>query len=127
MEQTPPYRIAFEDRDMYLYAFVTGPKDSLELSIAYWTEVLTEMRTRNKNRVLVTEDFKDCVSAMDMYMLVEELQKLGLNDLQIAFVDKQISQNDLNRFAETVAVNRGIYCKVFNSEAEASSWLLADK
>jgi hypothetical protein len=127
MPETPPYQIRFEDRETYLYASVTGEKDSLEVSVAYWTDVFTEMRIRNTNKVLVTEDFKDVVSAMDMYMLIEEIQKLGLTDLQIAFVDKELSQFELNKFAETVAVNRGIYGKIFNSEAEAERWLLSNK
>jgi hypothetical protein len=127
MPETPPYQILFEDRDNYLFASVTGEKDSLEISVAYWTDVFTEMRIRNYNKVLVTEDFKDVVTAMDMYMLIEEIQKLGLTDLQIAFVDKELSQYDLNKFAETVAVNRGIYGKIFNSEREAERWLLTNK
>ena len=32
----------FEDRADYLYAAVTGPRDSREISIAYWTDIARE-------------------------------------------------------------------------------------
>ena len=118
-----PYQITFTDREEYLYAAVSGEEDSLEVSIAYWTEVLAEARERGKNKLLVTENFTNAVSAIDMYMLVEEMQKRGVTDLKIAFVDSEFSQFEMNKFAETVAVNRGIYAKIFNTEVEADQWL----
>lgn len=121
-----PYQIEYTDKGSYLYAAVSGEQDSLEVSIAYWTEVLGELKARHKNKLLVTEDFKDAVSAIDMYTLVEELYKFGVTDLKIAFVDKELIQFNLNKFGETVAVNRGIYAKVFNEEKEAEKWLLSN-
>lgn len=122
----PQYQIVYDDRKDYLFASVTGPKDSLEVSIAFWTEIITEALTNNFKKLLVTEDFKDVVSALDMYMLVEQLEKFGIQDLQVAFVDKEISQLELNKFGETVAVNRGIHARVFKKESEAEKWLLGN-
>jgi hypothetical protein len=124
MPDTPPYQVVYDDRKTYLFAAVTGPKDSLEISIAFWTEIITEALKNNFKKLLVTEDFKDVVSTIDMYMLVEQLERFGVEDLQVAFVDKEISQFELNKFAETVAVNRGINGRVFKTESEAERWLL---
>lgn len=51
---------------------------------------------------------------------------MGFFGIRIAFVDRYIEQMDLNRFGELVAINRGIYGKIFNKFTEAENWLLAE-
>jgi hypothetical protein len=45
--------------------------------------------------------------------------------LKIAFVDRKTDQNQLNRFGETVAVNRGVHGRLFTDVSEAEIWLLS--
>jgi hypothetical protein len=120
------YNIEFEDRSEYLYAYVTGEKDNVEISSQYWNEIAEECRRNNYKKVLVEEDISDTVaSVLELYQFAAELPKLGFAGIYIAFVDRYIEQNELNKFVELVASNRGLTGRVFNDVNEAEKWLLS--
>lgn len=121
-----PYQITFEDRTRYLYVYVTGEHDSYEISRRYWQEVADKCSRENCSRVLIEEDIPEMVSMAEVFKLASEIPQMGFYGIRIAFVDRYIEHHDLNQFAELVAVNRGLYGKIFNDTAEAEKWLLAD-
>lgn len=124
MQEEKPYKIQYDYRDRYLFALVSGEKDSLEVSLQFWQEILDECESKNYKRTLITENFRNNISAIDMYILGEKLIEMVPRDTCVAFVDSQISQLELNKFTETVAYNRGGKGKVFVDEKEAENWLL---
>jgi hypothetical protein len=124
MQEEKPYRIHFDYRDKYLFAHVTGEKDSLEISLKFWQEIFDECEAKNFKRILVTEDFRNNISAIDMYILGEKLSEMAGRNTSTAFVDSQIQQFEMNKFSETVAYNRGGRGKVFSDMQEAEKWLL---
>ena len=124
MQEEKPYKIQYDYRNRYLFALVSGEKDSLEISLQFWQEILDECESKNYKRALITENFRNNISAIDMYILGEKLIEMVPRDTCVAFVDSQISQLELNKFTETVAYNRGGKGKVFVDEKEAESWLL---
>lgn len=119
-----PYRIEFEERPGYLYAHVSGERDSLEISLGFWREIAAECRRSEARRVLIEEDIKECVSMLEMYQIGAEIPRLGFENVLVAFVDPYLEQQELNRFGETVASNRGLRGKFFNDAHEAEKWLL---
>lgn len=120
------YNIKFENRSEYLYAYVTGEEDNVEISAQYWNEIAEECRQNNYKKVLVVEDINDAVaSVVELYQFAVELPKLGFAGTYIAFVDRYIEQNELNKFVELVASNRGLMGRVFNDVNEAEKWLLS--
>lgn len=62
----------------------------------------------------------------EMYQLASEIPQLVFFGIRIAFVDRFIEQQDSNEFGELVAVNRGLYGKIFNDFKVAEKWLLAE-
>ncbi len=121
-----PYDIRFENRAEYLYAYVSGDQDSVEISTRYWNEIAAECRKNNYKKVLVEEDIPEAVaSVFELYQFAAELPKLGFAGIYIAFVDRYIEQNELNEFVELVASNRGLKGRVFNDVTEAEKWLLS--
>ena len=119
-----PYRLTFEHRPEYLYAYVEGDEDSYEISATYWREIAEECRANKYTRVLIVEDIVESGTMADAYQLSSELPQMGYMGIKVAFVDKYIEQQDLNQFGELVAVNRGINGKIFNDVDEAEKWLL---
>lgn len=120
------YDIRFEHRAEYLYAYVTGEEDNVEISTQYWTEIGEECRQNNYQKVLVEEDIKEAIaSVFELYQFAAELPKYGFAGIYIAFVDRYIEQNELNKFVELVATNRGLKGRVFNDVTEAEKWLLS--
>ena len=125
MTHSPEFRfsINYTDCDNYLHAFVSGEKDSVDVSLAYWETISTECRKRGYSAVLIEENFPNQGSALDIYAIASQLPELGTRGLRIAFVDTEPSHNDLNMFGETVSVNRGFHGRVFVNREDAVAWL----
>ena len=119
-----PYKIEFDYRPDYLYACVSGEKDSLDISRRYWHEIADECKKTKCNKLLIVEDIKEIVSLPEMYQIASEIPQMGFFGIRIAFVDQYIEQQTLNEFDEIVAANRGIRGKIFDNIAEAEKWLL---
>ncbi len=124
-EDSKLYNLEFEERTDYLYAYVSGDKDNIEISTQYWREIADECRRTKCRKLLIVEDLKEMGSTSETYQLASEIPNMGFFGIQIAFVDQHIEQRPLNEFGELVATNRGIYVKIFNSIEEAEKWLLS--
>ena len=120
------YELSFEYRPKYLYAYVTGEEDSYEISKQFWLEIAAECKKSDVKKVLIEEDIIENVSMSDMYRFASEIPQLGFTGIRVAFVDVQLDQQDLNKFGETVATNRGLLSRVFTNAAEAEKWLLSE-
>lgn len=118
------YNIEFDYRPSYLYVYVWGEKDSLEISRQYWREIAAECKKNRCSKLLIVEDIKEIVSLTAMYQIASEIPQLDFSGVRIAFVDRYIEQQTLNQFGEIVATNRGIYGKIFDSVEQAEHWLL---
>ena len=118
--------IRFEDREGYLYAFFSGKRDGLPDAKRYWECAIEECNKRGYKRMLVEQDFAVPLSKIDAFYLAEALAYMPIRQLRVAFVDRDVEQNGINLFAETVAVNRGGVGKVFTNMADAEAYLLAN-
>ena len=119
------YKLEFEERAEYLYAYVSGETDSLDISREYWREIAEECRRIKCGKVLIVEDIKEVVSTMDEFQIASEIPSMGFFGIRVAFVDLYIEHSAINEFGEIVATNRGLHGKVFNDLAEAEKWLLS--
>lgn len=120
------YNISFEYRPEYLYVYVSGEHDSYDISLRYWKEVADECAKKEVKKVLIEEDISEAISMGEMYKLASEIPQLGFYGIRIAFVDRHIEQQGSNEFGELVAVNRGMYGKIFNDFNAAEIWLLSE-
>lgn len=116
------YRIVFENRPGYLYAFVEGKKDSYEISIAYWREIAAEAERLGSTKIMVEEDIPEIVSYAEIYDISAKIPEM-FNGVSVAYVDRYADQVELNSFAELVAQNRGFRGKFFTDPAAAEEWL----
>ena len=121
-----PYKLSFEHRPQYLYAFVEGEKDSYEIGRQYWQEIGDECNKHGFKKVLIEEDIKENASMSEIFRLTSELPQLGFLGIRVAFVDRHENQRQLNQFGETVAINRGMLGGIFPNFAEAEKWLLSE-
>lgn len=118
------YTIKFEHRPNYLYAYIEGDEDSVEISKEYWSKILEKCQENNHGKVLIEENLSENLSASETYQFAKELPNLGFGHILIALFDRQPEHYELNRFRELVANNRGLNSKVFNTINEAENWLL---
>lgn len=124
-ESFPDYDLRFEERPGYLLAHVTGPADSLDVSLSYWQEIVEEVTRLQVTRLLVVEDFPNDVSTLEMLRVVNYLVSLGLRHIHTAFVDVRHDQLARNLLGELVVVAHGLPAKVFASVEQGERWLLA--
>src|SRR5262249_30988559 len=108
-----------------LYAKVTGSEDSRDISLSYWSRVAKERENHKYTKVLVDEDLPNQPELIDVYEIAALLVEMGFAGSTIAFVDRQMDHMEYNKFAETVAVNRGLKGRVFIDYDEAEKWLFS--
>ena len=73
--------------------------------------------------ILIEEEFPNQLSTMEMFDAAEFATEIFRGQGKVAHVDQHLSDMELNQFAETVAVNRGLIVRVFNKTADAEKWL----
>ncbi|MEO6589570.1 MAG: hypothetical protein ABIP06_09720 [Pyrinomonadaceae bacterium] len=86
--------------------------------------MLEECRQNGFNKLLVEEDLESGLSMQEVYEFASEYAQMGFREILVAFVDRHPAHQQLNRFAELVATNRGGRLRVFDSVTDAKQWLL---
>ncbi len=124
ISHTKPYNLTFEARPEYLYARVSGERDSYEISRQYWQEIKDECKRIGTSRVLIEENISDNVTAIDAFRMTTEFLQTNFSVIKIAFVDLCPEQGELNKFGELVAINRGVNIKLCKDTTDAETWLL---
>jgi hypothetical protein len=119
----PDITLVFEDRPGYLYAAVTGPRDSKAISIAYWTLIAEQCRLRKTGKLLVVENLGDNEDVPDLPAVLDEIIALGMDKLQVAFVVGRVDQMAHMEHGEILAAERGANGRVFGSVTVAERWL----
>lgn len=117
------FEIQYQEGEGYLYALISGKEDSVAAALEYWRRVIDECHKRGLKSLLVEEDFPNQPTTEEIFTVTSAIPKMGSAGLKIAFVDREAEHNDLNIFGETVAVNRGVFGRVFNSKEDAIAWL----
>lgn len=116
------FNLDFEEMPGFLKVTVTG-NNSRETVAAYLQQMLRECRRRDCYRVLINEQLEGPrLGAMDVFAVASKgsMDALGVFDA-IAYVDP--GMGDMGKFAETVAINRGMPVAFFNNEDDAIEWL----
>ena len=117
------FEIRYQMREGYLHAFISGEKDSVASALEYWHRVISECHKCGLKALLVEESFPNQLSTLEMFAVTSAIPEMGSRGLRIAFVDKEEEHRELNLFGETVAVNRGVLGRVFQTTEEAVAWL----
>jgi hypothetical protein len=119
------YKLTLDQKATYLHAVVTGQNSRTNVML-YLEEVHAECVARSCFRVLIEERLEGPrLEAMDVFEIAANGSR-GISGVfrAIAYVDVNAS-GEMMKFAETVAVNRGIPVRLFASIADAEKWLIA--
>lgn len=116
-------KLFIEDRNNYLYAEVSGPSDSFEITMAYWTAIAEQCHKRDTYRLLVLERLGEYAGERNMTLMIDSIIALGFENIRVAFVDAFIEHLAIAEQGEILAMERGIAGRVFGSVQEAERWL----
>lgn len=120
------YAMDVAEKPGYLHIKVTG-QNNAENVRGYIAAVHAECSRRDCPFVLIEEDLQGpSLSTMEIFSIVSEGSKNVWPQVRlIAFVD--INPEHLPgqmKFAETVAINRGVNIRMFRTLPEAEAWLV---
>lgn len=120
-----PYQLKVEQKPGYLHFTVTG-RNSPDTVASYMQEVIQQVAARRCPRVLIEENLEGPrLGTMEVFTMVTAGAKRYHGMLEaLAFVDLN-AEGGVMRFAEDVAVNRGIPVRVFRNVEGAEKWLQA--
>lgn len=119
------YNLTISEKHNFLHAKVTG-KNSVENVSHYLEEILQKCKDAQCPYLLIEEQLDGPrLDTFKVFKIAAE-ESLKSRDIfkAIAYVDIN-AEGDMMQFAETVAVNRGLYAKVFPTVDEAEKWLIA--
>jgi hypothetical protein len=116
------YLLALDERPEYLHARVTGERTAQNL-LRFLEESFAACLVSARSRLLLEMHFTgpsltSSAIVNVITLIVPEALKLS----RIAFVEAACGDPAL-AFAETVALNRGVNARHFNSVGEAKNWL----
>ena len=117
------YQLTIEERPTYVYARVDGdltPANALRfLEDAHaacvksgLTSVLLDMQLHGPN-----------LPTTSVYEVISQRAAAGSKLRKIAYVPYRTDDQSMAHFAETVAMNRGVNVRLFDSVAAAERWL----
>lgn len=115
------YRLV-ENTDQYIHFKITG-----EYSLGIGKEILGKLvdlcRESKNNKLMVDIREKDGeIPQMDRFFLGEHIAKINFGtSIKLAVIGKK---EQINKFSEIVAQNRGTQLKIFSDVKEARKWLL---
>jgi hypothetical protein len=118
-----PYKLTLHQKPAYLHAVVTG-ENTRENVAGYLEDLRRECVARGCRRVLVEERLHGArLGTSDVFAVVmaEASRAVGVFEA-IAYVDVNAG-GDMMKFAENVALGRGIPVRLFAAVAEAEKWL----
>jgi len=122
-------KLLIEDRKNYLYAEVSGPDDSFEISMAYWTAIAEQCHQRDSRRLLVLERLGDYAGERDMTLMIDSIIALGFENIRVAFVDIFIEhlaiaeQGHRHRRMRSRVGDRRVRAQRARSRALVAPWL----
>jgi hypothetical protein len=121
--ERPSYTLTFAEEPTCLHATVTG-KNSEEAVRGYLSELLRECLTRGCTRLLIEEHLEGRrLGTLQVFKIAADGTEQARGHLKaIAYVDA-LASDGLMKFAEDVAVNRGLRVAVFPTVSEAERWL----
>jgi hypothetical protein len=122
------YELTVERKPEYLHVKVTGDNTPQTVS-KYLADVHNACSAHKCPNVLIEENLEGpSLEITDIYAVISERSKNTYPVVdRIAYVDVN-SDHDSSRmkFAETVAVNRGVHVRMFADVSEAADWLTVD-
>jgi len=118
------FRIAFTSTSGTLRAVITGFNDSLETTLACWTDIIAQVQSRASKALLVIDRTAgDPPPPRQLEQFVDTISGQGLESIRIAYVLAETDVVSKVEVAEIHGKEAGFDVRVFASETDAIIWL----
>ena len=117
------YQIDLEDNPGYLHARATG-EHSAENVARFLQEAGQACAARGYSALLLEVNFAGTsLEFSSIYEVIASRSAAGTRLKRVAYVDATTRNPDRMRFAETVAINRGVNVRLFRNLEDAKKWM----
>ena len=120
-----PFELTFEKRPNYLFARVNADTISGDVALQYLSDIANECSQSGYDKVLIVRDIPAMLDTGTLFFTTGEFLEM-IGPTQVAFVNPHSSIQQSMDFAIMIGTNRGANYRLFEDEAEAEKWLLAD-
>lgn len=118
-----PYQVTVEEKPGYLHTKVVGPRTP-ENAIRYLEEVYAACLRTGLSQVLLEMALSGpSLGPSGIMRVISERSADGAKLRRIAYVEASMDGQQRARFAETVAINRAVNVRLFETVGEAVRWL----
>jgi hypothetical protein len=120
------YHLTLEEHPGYLHAAVTGTHTP-ENALRFLKEAREACTQRGYNAVLL--ELKLAGPSLDstsIFRVIAQRSTDATGLKKIAYVDASSRDPEKMKFAETVAINRGVNVRLFQDLAQAKEWMALD-
>ena len=118
------YHLTIEERPTYLHAKVTGDHNARN-ALRFLEEVYEACVKSNCSAVLLEMNLSGpSLGSANIFGVISQRTPFALKLRRIAYVDASSERSpEQMKFAETVAVNRGVNVRLFRNLADAERWI----
>ena len=117
------YQLTIEERPTYVYARVDGDLNAAN-ALRFLEEAYAAcVRTGRSLLLLDMQLHGPDLNTTNVYEVISQRAADGTKLRKIAYVPFQRDDRSMAYFAETVAVNRGVNVRLFESVAAAEQWI----
>jgi hypothetical protein len=121
-----PYQLTLEERPTYLHAKVVGERTPAN-ALRFLEEAYAACIQGGHDSLLLEMAFSGpSLNTTSVYNIISRRVPDGKNLRKIAYVQTEFGDPAMPYFAETVAVNRGVNVRLFQSVDAAEKWLSED-
>ena len=117
------YQLTIEERPTYIYARVDGDLDAANALRFLEEAYVACVRTGRSSLLLDMQLQGPDLNTTNVYEVISQRAADGTKLRRIAYVPFQRDDRSMAYFAETVAINRGVNVRLFESVAAAERWL----
>jgi hypothetical protein len=117
------YQLTIEERPTHLHAKVVGERTPAN-ALRFLEEAFAAcVKSGHSSLLLEMRLSSRSITTTAVYEVILKRVPDGRRLCKIAYVDATSEHSDIPHFAETVAVNRGVNVRLFESVAVAAEWL----
>ncbi len=117
------YRLTITERPSFLHASVTGPNTPQNV-LRFLEQAYAACVERGQASLLLEMNLSGpSIGSASIFNVIAQRSADGAKLRKIAYVDRIERDPEKVRFAETVAVNRGVNVRVFPDIEAAAGWL----
>ena len=121
------YRLAFDFQPPLLVVHLSGevePDASLAVTSEYWTRIAQAVHASGAAQLLVLDRLPgEVIDDEALARFFDNVAGLGMEAVQIAYVEGRADQIPRIEYAEQLALERGYRVRVFGNESDARLWL----